>query len=401
VPPLLSVLLPTRDRLTYLRQAAETVLRQDDRDLELVISDNDSSEDIGAFCEGLGDERVRYVRTERFVPVTENWNFALEHSSGRYVVMLGDDDGLMPGFVSNLRALAQRFDNPDLIYTGAWVHTYPGVDPRIPDGELKPYGYAEFLRGRHEPFVLDPADARRMVRHALAFRVRYGFNMQFATVSRTLIDALTEHGPFYQSAFPDYYAMNACFLRARRIVADPAERVAIGVTPKSYGFFHVNRREDAGKAFLGGQAESLPGTNINSGWLSALEALESRYGPELPARPARGRYRLLQSVHVYEGHYLSDEDRTGDLAALEGRLRWWERTAGRVVFGTARRLRPVVPARLRNAISYVFHRYGLRQFPDWHAKPLAGSYPTLLDVFERQASTSSTGTARATTTIDQ
>src|SRR5918997_95547 len=106
--PLVSVLLPTRNRLDYLRYAIETVLRQDDPDWEIVVSDNDSEEDIAGHVRGLGDDRVRYVRTASFVPVTENWNNALEHSIGRYAVMLGDDDGLMPGYVARVRELVAR-----------------------------------------------------------------------------------------------------------------------------------------------------------------------------------------------------------------------------------------------------------------------------------------------------
>ena len=186
--PLVSVLLPTRNRLELLEQAVATVRRQDDGDWELVISDNDSEQDIAGWVGSLGDdERIRYVRTPSFVPVTENWNNALAHSSGRYVVMLGDDDGLMPGYVARLRELVERFAQPDVIYTSALIFAYPDVLPDEPEGYLQPYGYASFLRRKTKPFVLDPAVARRMVRDAMRFRVSYGFNMQFSVVSRRLI----------------------------------------------------------------------------------------------------------------------------------------------------------------------------------------------------------------------
>src|SRR5215210_76461 len=80
-PMRFSALLPTRNRLEYLRFAVESVLRQDDSDWELVVSDNDSEEDIAGYVASLGDDRVRYVRTDAFVPVTENWNNALRHST--------------------------------------------------------------------------------------------------------------------------------------------------------------------------------------------------------------------------------------------------------------------------------------------------------------------------------
>ena len=81
-----------------------------------------------------------------------------------------------------------------MIYQSAWLYAYPGVDPAEASGYVMPYGYAEFMRGATESFVLDLATRRRMVKAAMGFRVRYGFNMQFTTVSRTLIDGSRPRG---------------------------------------------------------------------------------------------------------------------------------------------------------------------------------------------------------------
>ena len=92
-----SILLPTRERLELLRHAVESVRLQDDADWEVVISDNASSQDVAGYVASLGDVRVRYSRTDKLLPVTENWNRALEMSQGEYLIMLGDDDALLPG----------------------------------------------------------------------------------------------------------------------------------------------------------------------------------------------------------------------------------------------------------------------------------------------------------------
>ncbi|MGI9099407.1 MAG: glycosyltransferase family 2 protein [Solirubrobacteraceae bacterium] len=391
--PLVSVLLPTRNRLEYLRYAVETVRRQDDGDWELVVSDNDSEEDIAGYLRALGDERIRYVRTRSFVPVTDNWNNALDHSRGRYVVMLGDDDGLMPGYVGAIRGLVQRFGEPDVIYQSAWLFSYPGVHPSEPEGFLQAHGYAKFLRGVREPFVLDRATARKMVAHAMHFRLRYGFNMQFSTVSRRLVEELAPQGPFFQSAFPDYYATNVVFLSARRIVITPQPLVTIGVTPKSYGFFHLNEQEKAGKAFLeapGGNRQEreprladMPGTNINTGWLSALEAISARYGTLVPAEPDRRRFRVLQAVHVYEGHFMAGTVPVEQVAELERHLRPWERALARGLIRTCKLAAPRLPERLRQAFYNVVHGLLLGQFIAWDPPKVRGRYMSLLDVFER------------------
>jgi glycosyltransferase involved in cell wall biosynthesis len=103
-----SILLPTRNRLELLACAIETVHRQDFHDWEIVVSDNCSEEDIASYVQGLSDERIRYQRTERFLPVTENWSRALEASRGDYVIMLGDDDGLLRGYLSTLDRLIRE-----------------------------------------------------------------------------------------------------------------------------------------------------------------------------------------------------------------------------------------------------------------------------------------------------
>jgi glycosyltransferase involved in cell wall biosynthesis len=385
----LSILLPTRNRLDLLRGAIETVRRQDAGNWEIVVSDNASDEDVAGYVASLGDVRIAVHRTERFLPVTENWNRALERSSGDYVLMLGDDDGLLPGYVANLQQLVERFGAPDVVYTSALLLTSPGVVPELPDGQLSPYGYASFLRGSSVPFVLDRAVAHEMVRAAMDFRLTYGYNSQFLALSRRLVEEVAPTGPFYQSRFPDYYSTNVAFLTARSIVVDPSPRVVIGVSPKSYGFFHENKREGEGRAFLGGSGDadaeldhiSLPGSNINVGWLSAVEAIARCYGARFGLRVNRRRFRLLQSAHVYEERFVHERIGDADLAALEARLRPRERRLYRLCARLARGGARVLPKRLQHAFEYAYRR-ALRQFPRWDPHAFPGRYASVLDVFE-------------------
>jgi glycosyltransferase involved in cell wall biosynthesis len=383
-----SALLPTRNRLEYLRFAVESVLRQDDPGWELVISDNDSEDDIAGYVASLGDDRVRYVRTESFVPVTENWNNALRHSTGDYVVMLGDDDALLPGYFAAMRRHIERFAAPEAIYTSAMLYAYPGVDPAAPRGYLQPYGYASFLRGATEPFVLDRAVARGAVRQAMDFRVRYGFNMQFALVSRRLADRIASEGDgeFFRSPFPDYFAMNMVMLRAAPLVVDPQPRVVIGVTPRSYGFFHANQLEREARSFLEGESARddddglLPGTNINNGWLLAMEAVSRVAGdPEL--RPNRRRYRMLQALYVYEHHHFGSITRE-QLDELRARLPRRERLVYDAGFAVAAAVARVLPAVARRAARHAF-ALAQRQTPYWRPGRDRGDYGDMRDVLDR------------------
>ena len=72
-----SILIPTRNRLEYLKLAVESVLRQDYEDWQLIVSDNCSEQGVGDYLNKLSDPRLVYSRTEPVLPVTENWNRAL------------------------------------------------------------------------------------------------------------------------------------------------------------------------------------------------------------------------------------------------------------------------------------------------------------------------------------
>jgi glycosyltransferase involved in cell wall biosynthesis len=302
-----SVLLPTRNRLELLRYAIESVRRQDYEGWEIVVSDNDSAEDVGAYVRALGDPRIRCYRTADFVPVTENWNYALARSSGDYVVMLGDDDCLLPGYFRKLAALTEQHAAPDGVYVEGVQYAYPGVIP----GHAKAFvqtGYCQFMRGRTAPFLLPAEEARSAVARSMKLRLSFSYNMQHSLVSRRTIDALAPYGPFFQSPYPDYYASNVLLLTAGRILVVPEPLVAIGISPKSFGYYYFNARESEGTAFLNNLGASsvpafareliLPGSALFTCWFVAMACIEHNFGREYGIRADARRYRCLQVLSL-------------------------------------------------------------------------------------------------------
>ena len=177
-----SVLIPTRNRPELLGLAVESVRLQDYADWEIIVSDNASDADIAHQMQVYGDSRIRTRRHDRLIPVTDNWNAALEMATGDYFVMLGDDDALIPGCLGRLNGLIKIW-NPEAIYAQANQYAYPGVIPGHAEAFVQT-GYNAFLSGALEPFLLDPAIAVDMVRAAMEFRILYGFNMQHFVVSQ-------------------------------------------------------------------------------------------------------------------------------------------------------------------------------------------------------------------------
>lgn len=374
-----SVLLPTRNRIELLRHAVESVRMQEDAGWEIVISDNASDQDVAGFAASFGDDRIRYSRTERLLPVTENWNRALEQSSGDYVIMLGDDDALMPGCLGTLRQLIGTWGNPHAIYTQALQYAYPGVIPGNRQGFIQT-GFNAFLEGVDRPFMLGRDVAEKMVRAAMSFQVLYGFNMQHFIISRRLVEGLAEHGPFFQSPYPDYYAANAILLQAESLLAYPMPLVMIGISPKSFGYYYHNERENEGVEFLQNLASEdmrirlrstlVPGTNMNDSWLVAMETIKQNF-PDRHLYVDYRRYRLLQYYSVLRTKYAK-----GLLTVLR-RMRLWEIVLYAplvLIYAVA----SVLPERLRTSIKK--HLFAsLSGFPSFDPRRVTVPYRDILE----------------------
>lgn len=100
--PLVTIAIPTMNRRHDLPTSIDSVLAQDYKNFELLISDNGSTDDTPEFCKELEaqDCRVRHIRHEQNIGFMANWNFVLQQAAGKYFMWLGDDDWIEPGTLS-------------------------------------------------------------------------------------------------------------------------------------------------------------------------------------------------------------------------------------------------------------------------------------------------------------
>lgn len=90
--PLVSVILPTLNRAAWLARSAGSVLAQTYRNLELIVVDDGSTEDVEAAVHALADPRVRYVRREQTGGPAAARNTGLAQATGEYLAFQDSDD---------------------------------------------------------------------------------------------------------------------------------------------------------------------------------------------------------------------------------------------------------------------------------------------------------------------
>jgi glycosyltransferase domain-containing protein len=111
--PLVSVGLPTFNRASSLTKAIESVLRQTYLNIQLVISDNASTDETRSICERFNknDQRVTYIRQKANLGAVNNFTEVLKYSTGEYFMWLGDDDWIDDHYISE--CVKVLVDNPD------------------------------------------------------------------------------------------------------------------------------------------------------------------------------------------------------------------------------------------------------------------------------------------------
>jgi glycosyltransferase involved in cell wall biosynthesis len=100
--PRVSIGLPVYNGENYLAEAIRSVLGQTFPDLELIISDNASTDRTSEICRkyAAADQRVRYLRNEKNIGAALNYDLVWHKSTGTYFKWLAHDDRLLPNFVA-------------------------------------------------------------------------------------------------------------------------------------------------------------------------------------------------------------------------------------------------------------------------------------------------------------
>ncbi len=95
--PLLSILIPTKDRYETLIPVVSQLLHHiDDPRLEIVICDNSATPPSAMDTMIASDPRIRYRHTPAAMSIVDNTQLGIELCRGRYLCFIGDDDLVSP-----------------------------------------------------------------------------------------------------------------------------------------------------------------------------------------------------------------------------------------------------------------------------------------------------------------
>lgn len=117
--PLVTIAIPTHNRAdTYLPEALRCALAQTYPHLEIIVSDNASTDGTRDLIARHRDERLRYVRHDVAVSPNDNFNFCIREARGEYLLLLLDDEQIDEDFVATCLEAAGDRPHAGLVRTG-------------------------------------------------------------------------------------------------------------------------------------------------------------------------------------------------------------------------------------------------------------------------------------------
>ena len=153
--PLISVCIPTFNGADFLAETLESVAQQTYRPIELIVSDDESTDTTIQLAEDFAasvDFPVEILK-HAHKGIGSNWNYAIKAAQGSYIKLLMQDDIIAPDFLRKMVGVLQQnpslglaFSKRDVLASGAvadieaWKAQYGDLqqytDAILPDGQL-------------------------------------------------------------------------------------------------------------------------------------------------------------------------------------------------------------------------------------------------------------------------
>jgi glycosyltransferase involved in cell wall biosynthesis len=236
--PFFSILIPTRNRYETLQYAILTVLNQNFQSFELIIADNSDEEtvqDYKLISQNFDDSRIKYCRPSTVLAMSDNYEFAVSQAIGEYIIIFGDDDGLVANSLEKIFAIIKK--------TKANIVSWARVEYSWPDRIPQQYSNLLVI-----PYVARTGviNSKKYIKRIISYRndysdYRYLPMFYNSAISKNLVKSLKEKtGRVFNAFSPDIYSGYAFAHLEKEYITIGHPLSINGVSSKSNGAAQLN-----------------------------------------------------------------------------------------------------------------------------------------------------------------
>ena len=117
--PLVTIGIPTYNRADrFLQEALQSAVAQTYQNIEIIVSDNCSTDNTEMLVKSFSDTRIKYVKQLKNIGAFNNINYCINAARGNFFHMLHDDDKIDPDFVETCIKAIPKGHEPGVVFTG-------------------------------------------------------------------------------------------------------------------------------------------------------------------------------------------------------------------------------------------------------------------------------------------
>lgn len=109
--PLVSIVIPTYNRASTLKNAIDSAINQKKfDDYAIIIVDNEVEENTETekLVRSYANKKLYYYKNQKNIGMTGNWNRGIELARGEWLTILHDDDKLLPDFLHSMVSVIKK-----------------------------------------------------------------------------------------------------------------------------------------------------------------------------------------------------------------------------------------------------------------------------------------------------
>ncbi len=231
----LSIAIPTRSREAYLKSCLQSVLLAADKTecpVEIIVSDNASDDGTTTLINSFKSNKIIYSRLENRVSMRQNFENALSMTSGTHVIVIGDDDGILPNGLRVLEKLIAGSD-AEIIKWRTMNFIWPDNQLQIPGHiDVRPLKITGRIQRLNTGPVIDRVFAGKHRNYSDGGMIYHG------CISRRLIDKVRSmsDGTYFWCSSPDVYSSMANLMASETDILKIDRPISIGgASPRSNG----------------------------------------------------------------------------------------------------------------------------------------------------------------------
>lgn len=119
----ITVIIPTYNRLSYLKEALLSCLNQSLLPEEIIIGDDSTNDETEKWIKSVFNPRVKisYFHHYPSLKQADNVEFLIQQVKTEYMLLLHDDDSLLEDSLEKLVAVKEKYSQADVVFGKQYV----------------------------------------------------------------------------------------------------------------------------------------------------------------------------------------------------------------------------------------------------------------------------------------